>query len=57
VKEEVYSFNFPFDAEILIPEREATHAVLRSKILERHWYEPVDNKVTFPAENTDPVCA
>jgi Domain of unknown function (DUF4158) len=39
-------FNFPFDADIEIPEREATRTELRSKILERLGFDSVDDKVT-----------
>jgi TnpA family transposase len=38
-------FNFSFDAEIEIPDREATRTELRIKILERLGFESVDEKV------------
>ena len=38
-------FNFSFDAEIEIPDREATRLELRSKILERLGFESIDGKV------------
>lgn len=38
-------FNFPFDSEIEIPEREATRTELRAKILERLGFDSVDDKV------------